>query len=77
MNDFKPLDEKIREELEKGINRNDILPLDWAMDRINPILEQAVKQLKEESETFSYGDKLAMGHIIDKVFGLKLSENSK
>ncbi len=32
----------IRTELEKGITRNKVLPLDWAMDRINPIIEQTL-----------------------------------
>jgi hypothetical protein len=34
---------EIRQELENGINRNKVLPLDWAMDRITPIIQQAQK----------------------------------
>ena len=43
-----PLSSKIREELEKGIKRNDVLPLDWAMDRIDSVLKEAVSRLKEK-----------------------------
>ena len=40
--------EKIRTELEKGITRNKVLPLDWAMDRISPIIEKALTPAEEE-----------------------------
>jgi len=42
------LSEKIRKELEKGIKRNDVLPLDYAMDRIEPILKEFIRRLKED-----------------------------
>lgn len=37
---------EIHDELEKGINRNDILPLDWAMDRIEPIIIKGIEKGK-------------------------------
>lgn len=39
---------EIREELERGIQRNDVLPLDWAMDRIKPIIEKALKSSQKQ-----------------------------
>ena len=50
---MKPLTEikkEIREELEKGIIRNKVLPLDWAMDRINPILEEQAQEFEKMIE---------------------------
>ena len=46
---------EIHDELERGITRNKVLPLDWAMDRIEPIIEKALSKvrldaLKEEVE---------------------------
>ena len=62
---MKPLSEKIREQLEKGITRNKVLPLDWAMDRINPILKEAVEKLKSKRNN---GDFVHIREI-DKIFG--------
>jgi len=42
------LEKEIEEELEKGITRNKVLPLNWAMDRIKPILEKAIEETKKE-----------------------------
>lgn len=39
---------EIEKELKKGIERNNILPLDWAMDRINPLIKEAIRQTKAE-----------------------------
>jgi len=44
---------EIELELEKGIKRNNILPLDWAMDRINPIIDKFVEEAKK-----SYDDEI-------------------
>ena len=44
------LKKEIEEELRKGIGRNKVLPLDWAMDRINPILERYFQKAKEHSK---------------------------
>lgn len=40
--------EEVREALEEGITRNGVLPLDWAMDRIKPILQ------KKDAEFLSF-----------------------
>ena len=34
---------EIKEELESGVKRNKVLPLDWAMDRITPIIQKALQ----------------------------------
>ena len=41
------LNKRIEGILRQGIERNGVLPLDWAMDRINPILEEA-KKIQDE-----------------------------
>ena len=43
------LRKEIEAELQKGIRRNKVLPLDWAMNRINPIIEKGIKQAKAET----------------------------
>jgi len=42
------LRKEIEAELQKGIRRNKVLPLDWAMNRINPIIGKGIKQAKAE-----------------------------
>ena len=42
------IEQNIREEIEKGIGRNKVLPLDWAMDRIRPILKGYKQETKKE-----------------------------
>lgn len=48
MTDNTPLREKIKKSLEEGVKRNNILPTDWAMDRIETEIKQALKEFKEE-----------------------------
>ncbi len=44
---------EIKEELDRGITRNKVLPLDWAMDRIEPILVNAIEETsKAKDEEF-------------------------
>lgn len=40
----------IEEELERGITRNKVLPLDWAMDRIMPLIENFNLEVHKEYE---------------------------
>jgi len=56
-NETQKIIEQIRDELQKGINRNDVLPLDWAMDRITPIIEKALELQREEFNSQRKKDK--------------------
>lgn len=48
LNDIKEkLKRDIQKELENGIKRYKVLPLDWAMDRINPVIDDAFSQAGE------------------------------
>ena len=66
---------KIREKLEEGVKRNKVLPLDWAMDRIDDVLEEFSKRLKKDINNvvnFEDYQKMWLIQIIDKLAGNKL-----
>jgi hypothetical protein len=78
--------EEIRKELESGINRNRVLPLDWAMDRISPIIEKAIQQTKSKlredieklrNEPIKFVDKICKDLTLDKVLKSLEDENGK
>lgn len=42
--------DKIQDEIQAGIDRNGVLPLDWCMDRIKPLIEAESQRLRQEVE---------------------------
>jgi hypothetical protein len=67
----KELESKIRKELEEGIIRNKVLPLDWAMDRIRPHLKESQKGMIKIEDVNNQIKKR-----IDKLLELR-NENNK